>query len=99
MHQAGVIFDLCGTLGEDDGDIRSLELYPCCVPALRLLAEAGIPAAIVTNQSGIARGRFSQRDFDNTVRRLADQLSAQGVALPPVSGTVYRSPRWSNTSV
>lgn len=84
MSRAGVIFDLCGTLGEDDGDFRNLELYPCCVPALRLLAKAGIPAAIVTNQSGISRGRFSQNDFDTAVRRLADQLSAVGVTLPPV---------------
>jgi histidinol phosphatase-like enzyme len=55
----GVILELFGTLGEDDGDIRTFQPYACCVPSLRLLEEAGCPAVVVTNHSGITRAIYA----------------------------------------
>jgi histidinol-phosphate phosphatase family protein len=79
-----VIFDLNGTLGEDDGDIRHLELYPCAEPALRLLAEVDRPAVILTNQADITRGGFTQQQFDTTMAMLAGQVRESGVVFPRV---------------
>jgi histidinol phosphatase-like enzyme len=73
-NRPAVIFDLCGTLGEDDGDIRNLKLYPGAVPALRLLAEANRTAVILTNQADITRGDLTQQEFDAAMAKLASRL-------------------------
>jgi histidinol-phosphate phosphatase family protein len=79
-----VIFDLCGTLGEDDGDIRSFRLYPCAAPALRLLAEAAVPAVVLTNQSRISKGGFTQQGFDRVMAWVEREMGDMGVRWPKV---------------
>jgi D-glycero-D-manno-heptose 1,7-bisphosphate phosphatase len=76
-----VFFDRDGTLIEDVGYLRSpgeIHLIPGAAEAVRLLNDRHIPAYVVSNQSGIARGLFSEQDLVEIHRRLAEELAAAG---------------------
>ena len=60
-----VFLDRDGTLIIDRhylGDPEGVTLLPGAAAGLRRLNEAGIAAVLVTNQSGIGRGYFSEAD-------------------------------------
>ncbi len=77
-----VFLDRDGTIVEDQGYLRDpadVHLLPGAAAAIRRLNEAGLPVVVVTNQSGIARGRLTEADYEATARRL-DGLLAAGPA-------------------
>ena len=84
-----VFVDRDGTLVEDAGFVHRIEDYaplPGAVDGLRLLLDGGYRIAIVTNQSGIGRGLFSEaqyRAFDAHLRR---DFEAQGA---PITASFY----------
>jgi D-glycero-D-manno-heptose 1,7-bisphosphate phosphatase len=49
------------------------------INGLRDLMDAGFKLVIVTNQSGIARGLYSEADFHAVQQRLEDMLVEQGI--------------------
>ena len=60
-----VFLDRDGTINRDVeylGDPEQVELLPGAAAAIRRLNDANIPVVIVTNQSGIARGFFTEDD-------------------------------------
>jgi histidinol-phosphate phosphatase family protein len=62
---AGVLFDRDGTLVEDvpyNGDPARVLPRPDARAALRRCRAAGVPVAVVTNQSGVARGLLTAAD-------------------------------------
>jgi D-glycero-D-manno-heptose 1,7-bisphosphate phosphatase len=62
---SAVLFDRDGTLVVDvpyNGDPAAVVPMPGAVEAVRAVREAGLATAVVTNQSGIARGMLSPRD-------------------------------------
>ena len=61
-----------------------VELVPGAALAMKLLGDAGFKLVIVTNQSGIARGLYSESDFEAVQRRLLDLLGAEGVRVDAV---------------
>jgi len=94
----GVFLDRDGTLIEDRHYLREADevrLLPGAAEAVRRLNVAGLPAVVVTNQSGIARGLLTESDYLGTMDRL-NALLAEGGAhlsghyhcphLPEVSG-------------
>ena len=84
MSRPAVFLDRDGTLIEDLGylrDPRAVRLLPGIGAALARLDRAGLPAVVVTNQSGIARGLLSEAQYRETERRLDDLLAIEGVAL------------------
>ena len=62
-------------------DPARVELLPGAAEAIRLLAAAGVPSIVCTNQSGIARGTITLEQYGAVRRRLADLLAAEGAAL------------------
>lgn len=79
-----VFLDRDGTINSEKeylSDPDQLELYPGAGPALRRLQEAGYLLFIVTNQSGIGRGYYSETDMRAVNRRLAELLDADRVVL------------------
>lgn len=93
-----VFLDRDGTLIEERhylGDPAGVRLLPGVADAVRRLNAAGLPAVVVTNQSGIARGLFTEADYQATALRLEELLAREGARidahyhcphLPEVSG-------------
>ena len=78
---AAVFLDRDGTMIEDVGYLDALSrvaFYPWTVDAIRALNRAGLPVVVVTNQSGIARGLFSEALVAETHRHLDARLAAGG---------------------
>jgi len=65
-------------------DPAGVELVPGAAAALRSLAAAGYCLVVVTNQSGIARGLYSEEDFRAVQRRIEELLEREGVRLDGV---------------
>lgn len=62
-------------------DPEGVELLPGVVEGLRLLRAAGCGLALVTNQSGIGRGYYTEADMHAVNRRLRDILAREDVLL------------------
>ncbi len=58
-----------------------LQLYDGIGPALRAVQRAGLRLVVVTNQSGLARGYFDERDLALMHEHLAGELAHWGVRL------------------
>lgn len=79
-----VFLDRDGTLTEEVGYVnhpKRLRLLPRTGEAIRRLNEAGVPAVVVTNQAGIARGYFSEAILAAVNAELQAQLAAAGARL------------------
>jgi histidinol-phosphate phosphatase family protein len=60
--------------GNDLGDPDLVELLPGAAEACRALADAGYALVVMTNQGGVARGRYGTEDVERTCQRLNDLL-------------------------
>ncbi len=81
-HRAAVFLDRDGTLMEEVdycGDPAKVRVLPGVPTALKALKTLGFRLVIVTNQSGIGRGYFSEQDFQNVQEKLLSQMGAPGV--------------------
>jgi D-glycero-D-manno-heptose 1,7-bisphosphate phosphatase len=70
-----VFLDRDGTINEEVGYLDSLEkikMIPAAYEAIRLINLSGMKAIVVTNQSGVARGIFTE----NFVRQTHDIIQA-----------------------
>lgn len=79
-----VLIDRDGTINVERhylSDPDQLELIPGVAAALRRLRDAGYGIAIITNQSGIARGYFDQARLEEIHQRLRQLLAEAGVAI------------------
>jgi len=84
VSKRAVFLDRDGTIVEDPGFLHEPEkvkLLPGAAAAIRRLNDAGYLAIVVTNQSGIARGRFTVADYEAVQQRLGALLAAQGARL------------------
>lgn len=82
MRQA-VFLDRDGTLNVEKGyirDIAQVELYPGAAMAVRRLNDAGLPAILVTNQTGAARGYYGIEHVHGLNRRVQELLRSQAGA-------------------
>lgn len=79
-----VFLDRDGTLVDDPGFLRDpddVRLLPGAADAVRLLNAAGVPAVVVTNQSGIGRGLISEPEYRLVSERFEWLLKAEGAHL------------------
>lgn len=76
-----VLIDRDGTINVEKhylSDPDQLELIPGTAEAIRALRKAGFGVAIITNQSGIARGYFDLARLEQIHARLREILAAEG---------------------
>ena len=52
---------------------------------LRLFTEKGYKLFVVTNQSGIARGYYSEEDFEKLTQYMLNELKKEGIEIEKVS--------------
>jgi D-glycero-D-manno-heptose 1,7-bisphosphate phosphatase len=79
-----VFVDRDGTICFDKhylSDPNSLELIPTVAEGIRKLNEAKIPVIVVTNQSGVGRGYFSEEALTTVHERLAEMLAIHGAII------------------
>src|SRR5262245_60970536 len=84
MTDSAVLLDRDGTLIEEVGYLdrpERVELYPWSVDAIRALNRAGLRIVLVSNQSGVARGFFSEEVVQRVHDRIADLLAHGGAAI------------------
>ncbi len=60
------------------------EFVPGAVDAMRRLREAGYVLIVVTNQSGLARGMYTEAQFQELTRRMREALAAAGADVEAV---------------
>ena len=60
---------------------EDLRLYDGIAPGLRALRRMGFRLVVITNQSGLARGLFTEADLDRMHGRLRERLAADDVWL------------------
>jgi histidinol-phosphate phosphatase family protein len=78
---AAVLFDRDGTLVHDvpyNGDPDRVEPVPGAREALTRLRDAGVKLAVVSNQSGVARGLLTREQVDAVNRRIEELLGPLG---------------------
>lgn len=84
MATPAVFLDRDGTMTEEVGYVNHparLRLLPGTAEALRRLNQAAIPVVMVTNQSGVARGYFTEEVLAAVNGALFDQLKRVGAHL------------------
>lgn len=82
-HKAAFL-DRDGVINVDHGYVsrwEDFEFLPGAIEGMRLLQDSGYKLVVVTNQSGIARGYFSEDDYQELTATYEDFLSSQGVTL------------------
>jgi D-glycero-D-manno-heptose 1,7-bisphosphate phosphatase len=86
VHKAAFL-DRDGTIIEEKHYIANPDdvvLTKGAIAGLQALQNAGFKLIIVTNQSGIARGLYSEADFQAVQRRLTELLAEQGITIDGV---------------
>ncbi|WP_213715245.1 D-glycero-beta-D-manno-heptose 1,7-bisphosphate 7-phosphatase [Cedecea lapagei] len=79
-----IFLDRDGTINVDHGyvyEVDRFEFIDGVIEAMRELKEMGFALVLVTNQSGIARGMFTEADFENLTEWMDWSLADRGVDL------------------
>ena len=76
-----VFLDRDGTINIEKeylNQVKDFEFIPGVPEAVRLLNQAGIMVVVVTNQSGVARGYYTEEDVENLHRHIDRELESSG---------------------
>jgi D-glycero-D-manno-heptose 1,7-bisphosphate phosphatase len=79
--ERAVFLDRDGTIIEEVGYLdrpERVEFFPWTIDAIRVLNRAGLAVVLVSNQSGIARGFFTESVVGDVHRRMSEMLAAGG---------------------
>lgn len=89
--RAAIFLDRDGTLNEEVDflcDPEQLILIPGAAAAVARLNARGIPVVVITNQSGIGRGKYGWEDFAAVMSRMGTLLAQENAQID----AVYASP-------
>lgn len=87
MTRRAVFMDRDGTISEEVGYLNHLSRYrlmPRSLEAIRLVNRAGILAIVTTNQSGVARGYFSESLVHEVHALLRSRAAEAGARLDAI---------------
>lgn len=87
MSNRAVFFDRDGTLIEDMNYLRDpagIKLMPGAVESVKKLREAGYRIIVITNQSGIARGMFTEETLEAIHGRMRKMFAEQGAVIDAI---------------
>ncbi len=87
--EKAVFLDRDGTINEDVGyvcKIEDFEFLPGALQGLKMLQDAGYLLVIITNQSGIARGYFTEREYRELEHYMFEKFRKSGIS---VAGSYY----------
>ena len=81
LLQPGILLDRDGTIIVDYGYVGSIDrvkFIDGAPEAIAIFNRAAIPVAVVTNQAGVARGKYGIEDVIQVHRYMADRLAEYG---------------------
>jgi len=84
MSIGAVFLDRDDTILKDTGYLHEpakVTLLPHAARGLAALAKAGWPLIVVTNQSGIARGMYGEKEYLAVMKRMGELLAEHGVSI------------------
>ena len=79
-----IFLDRDGTVTDEVGYINHVsraKIYPYAADAVRMLKSTGLPVIIVTNQSGVGRGYFTEEIVGQVHQMVRDTLQAAGTSI------------------
>lgn len=82
-----IFIDRDGTINVDKGYVykpEDFELIPGVIEALKKLTDRGILIYIVTNQSGIARGYYTEKQFDILTEHMLSVFERESIKIEKV---------------
>ncbi len=82
-----IFLDRDGVINEDFGYVHKIENFhfiPGVFEALRHFKSLGYKLILVTNQSGIGRGYYSEEDFKKLTQWMQKRLEKEGVRLDAI---------------
>ena len=82
-----VFLDRDGTIAEEVGYLNHasrFRMFPFAGAAIRKLNDAGLPAIVITNQSGVGRGYFPESLVHEVHEQMAQKLSAAGARVDAI---------------
>ena len=88
LQSARAIFlDRDGTINEDTGYVShpdELIIYPWAAAAVRLINESGLKAFVITNQSGVARGLYTEETLRAIHERMCEEFAREGARIDAI---------------
>ncbi len=93
-----LFLDRDGVINRDDGYVHAKEDFVFCdgiFDVADVATRAGMPIVVVTNQSGIGRGYYTEHDFQRLTSWMCDQFRLRG---SEISG-VYHCPYHRDASL
>ena len=87
MSRRAAFIDRDGVLNEERAFVHRIEEFvflPGAIEALRALESAGYRRVVVTNQSGIARGLYTEADYQRLTDQVRERLRGEGVTLDAI---------------
>lgn len=96
MSRRGIFVDRDGVLnvgvhGDYIRSVSQFEWLPGSQEAVADLSRAGWPVVVVTNQSGIARGLYTEADLDTINSKMRDDIGRLGGTLTGIYVCPHRS--------
>jgi D-glycero-D-manno-heptose 1,7-bisphosphate phosphatase len=79
-----LFLDRDGVINRDHGYVfrsEDIEFFPWAIELMKLAQEQGLSLVVLTNQSGVGRGYYSEEDVSNLHEWMQAQLLAEGVAI------------------
>ena len=87
MKEKAVFLDRDGTINVEKDylyKIEDFEFLPGVIEGLHLLQDAGYLLIIITNQSGIARGYYTEEDYHTLNNWMLRELKSKGISISAV---------------
>ena len=87
MLRRAVFLDRDGTIAEDVNYCRRPEdfrMFPRAAEAIGMLNKAGLAVVVVTNQSGIARGYFTEETLAQIHQKMREELASCGARVDAI---------------
>jgi len=84
MSRSAIFIDRDGTINKDIGYVSGPEeliIYPWAAEAIRLINESGLKAIVITNQSGVARGLYTEETLSAIHDRMTSELAREGARI------------------